>query len=173
MSTFKKILIGFAIVFLLLIGYAIHAGVAVVSVKTPDARFWVPVPIVFGHWIGTFVNLPMKQQPEFEQFLEYREAAVEILRQLKELPDSDLVEVEKSDEHIRIFKRGDYLYVSVDQPREQVRVRLPLRAAERMLHSLMQENVNVGDLIACLEWEPAGELVHVKTQDEEIRVSLW
>jgi len=171
--TLKNFCIGFLIVALLVIGYVVEAGIAVVHVKTPDTHIWVPVPVALGHLAGKFIDLPFSQEPEFEKVLEYREAVVEILRQLQDLPDSNLIEVSKTKEHVRIFKRGDSLCVDVDNANEKVKVRLPLHTAERLLEAMSHRHVNVGDLVACLEWQPAGDIVHVKNGNEEVRVSIW
>jgi len=171
--TLKNFFTGFLIVVLLVTIYIIHAGFVVVHVKSSDANLWVPVPIALGSMIGAFVNLPLACKPEFEKALEYREAATEILSQLKNLPDADLVEVTKPKEHVRIFKRGNSLCIDVDSDNEKVKVRVPLRTAERLLQALSHQNVNVGEIVACLEWQPSGDIVHVQTGQEEVRVSIW
>jgi hypothetical protein len=169
----KNVFIGFLILLLLLIGYAIQAGVAVIHVTTPEARFWFPVPVALGHLVGEFINIPRSECPELESLLEYREAAAEVLRQLQDLPDSDFVEVRKANEHVRIFKRGNSLYVHVETPNEKVSVRLPLHTAQSLIEALNSQRINLGGLIACLEWQPSGGLVHVKTGQEEVRISIW
>jgi hypothetical protein len=169
----KNVLIGFLILLLLLIGYTIQAGVAVIHVRTPEARFWFPVPVALGHLVGGLINLPPLERPELESILEYREVAAEVLRQLQSLPDSNFVEVSKANEHVRIFKRADSLYVHVETPDERVSVRLPLHIARSLIETLNSQRINLGDLIACLEWQPSGDLVHVKTGQEEVRISIW
>jgi hypothetical protein len=171
--TLKNFFTGFLIVILLATIYVIHAGFVVIHVKSPEANVWVPVPIALGHLVGAFVNLPLTCQPEFEKALEYREAVTEILSQLKDLPDADLVEVTKPKEHVRIFKRGNSLCIDVDNANEKVKVRVPLRTAERLLQALNRRNVNIGEVVACLEWQPSGDIVHVQTGQEEVRVSIW
>jgi hypothetical protein len=171
--TFKNFVIGFLIVVLLLTAYVIHAGFVVVHVKSREANVWVPVPIALGHLVGAFVNFRLRDRPEFEKALEYREAAAEILKQLKDLPDAELVEVTKPHEHVRISKRGNSLCIDVENLNEKVKVRVPLRAARRLLESLNRHTVNVGELVACLEWQPSGDIVHVQTGREEVRVSIW
>src|SRR5262245_12643941 len=171
--TLKNFVTGFLIVVLLLAVYIIHAGFVVVHVRSPQANIWVPVPIGLGHIIGSFANVPLTCRPEVEKALEYREAAVEILSQMKDLPDADLVEVTKPNEQVRIFKRGDSLCIDVSSANEKVKVRVPLRTAEHLLQSLSRQNVNVGEVVACLESQPSGDIVHVQTQQEEVRVSIW
>src|SRR6478736_3906045 len=112
--TFKNFFTKFFIVVLLLTAYVIHAGFVVVRVKSPDTNLWIPVPIALGHLAGTFFTLPLPHDTEFEKAMEYREAATEILSQIKDLPDSDFVEITKPNEHVRIFKRGNSLCIHVD-----------------------------------------------------------
>ena len=75
--------------------------------------------------------------------------------------------------HVRIFKRGNSLCIDVDNANEKVKVRVPLRTAERLLQALNRRNVNIGEVVACLEWQPSGDIVHVQTGQEEVRVSIW
>lgn len=169
----KNILLGFLIVSAVLAAYVIHTGIAVLHVKTPDVHLWIPVPVALGHLAGNFVKLPLAKASQWEKFREHRKDIIDIVRQLKEVPDADLVEVTNAKEHVRIFKRADALHVHVETPREQVKVRLPLRSVERLIETLSQSPANVGTLVACLEQQPSGDLVHVKTDREEVRVSIW
>ncbi len=171
--TFRNFVIGFLIAVLLLTAYVIHAGFFVVHVKSADANIWVPVPIALGHLVGAFVNFSLADQPDFQNALEYREAATEIIKQLKDLPDAEFVEVTRPNEHVRIFKRGNALCIDVENLSEKVKVRIPLRSAARLLQALNRDSVNVGELVACLEWQPSGDIVHVQTGREEVRVSIW
>src|SRR5207247_6771156 len=109
MLVLKKILLGFLIVFLLFITYAVHAGIAVVQVKTPDTRLWIPIPIALAQLAGDFIEVPFSKQEEFRQFLQYSEPLKECLNQLLEMPDAELVEVRKADEHVLFYKRGNYI----------------------------------------------------------------
>lgn len=104
--TLKNVLIGFLAAVLLLVGYAVHAGIAIVSVHSPDTNLWIPVPVALGHVVGMFIDLPMPKDREIEELMEYRVLAAELLRQLHDLPDCNLVEVDKRDEKVRIFKQG-------------------------------------------------------------------
>src|SRR5881628_3880174 len=107
MLVLKKIFLGFLIVFLLFITYSVNAGVAVVQVKTPDTRLWIPIPIALARLAGNFIEVPLSKQEEFRQFLQYSEVLKEGLKQLLEMPDTDLVEVRKAREHVLIYKRGN------------------------------------------------------------------
>ena len=172
-TAFKYIFIGLLTCFLLLVGYVVQAGIAIVHVRTPDTRLWVPVPVALGSIAGHLVNLPLKMDRDFQEVWQYREAAAEILRQLPGLPDAEFVEVRQRREHVRIFKRADSLHIQVDTPSEKVNVRLPIETVERLVEVLSDPSASMGDLFACLEWQSAGDLVYVKTANEEVRISLW
>ena len=172
-TAFKYIFIGLLTCFLLLVGYVVQAGIAIVHVRTPDTRLWVPVPVALGSIAGHLVNLPLKMDRDFQEVWQYREAAAEILRQLPGLPDAEFVEVRHRREHVRIFKRADSLHIQVDTPSEKVNVRLPIETVERLVEVLSDPSASMGDLFACLEWQSAGDLVYVKTANEEVRISLW
>ena len=173
MLVLKKIFLGFLIVFLLFITYAVHAGVAVVKVKTPDTRLWIPIPIALAQLAGKFIEVPLSNQEEFRQFLQYREPLKESLNQLLEMPDADLVEVRKAGRHVLVYKRGNYLLVDAYDRGEQVKVRAPIKSLQRLLEALSKPSPDIGDLITSLALQPPGDLVYVKTRKEEVRVSVW
>jgi hypothetical protein len=172
-TAFKYIFIGLLTCFLLVVGYVVQAGFAVVHIRTPDTRLWVPVPVALGSIAAHLIDVPLKMEGDFQEVWQYREAAAEILRQLPGLPDAEFVEVRSQRDQVSIFKRADFLHIQVDTPNEKVNVRLPIQTVERLADALSDPNASVGDLFACLEWQSAGDLVYVKTRDEEIRISLW
>ena len=173
MLALKKILLGFLAVFLLFMIYAVHAGVAVVQVKAPDTRLWIPIPIALAQLAGNFIEVPLSKQEEFRQFLQYREPLKEVLNQLLVMPDSDLVEVRKAGEYVLVYKRGNYLLMDAYDRGEQVKVRVPIQTLGRLLVALSKPAPDLGDLIASLALQPPGDLVYVKTRKEEVRVSVW
>jgi hypothetical protein len=168
----KKICLGILISFLFLTAYIIQAGIALVDVKTPEVHLWIPVPVALGHLAGEFVDLPQIDKKEWAELMEHRAAVTEILRQLRYLPDANFVEVEKAEEHIRIYKQADALWVSVNTPQEKVEVRLPLKMVEHLIAVLNSQHPTVGDIISCLEWQTSGDLVRVDTGRERVRISL-
>jgi len=169
----KKIFLGFLIVFLLFITYAVHAGVAVVQVKTPDTRLWIPIPIALAQLAGGFIEVPFSKQEEFRQFLQYSKPLKEGLNQLLEVPDADLLEVRKAGEHVLIYKRGNYLLMDAYDRGEQVKVRVPIQSLQRLLEAASKPSPDIGDLIASLDLQGPDDLVYVKTRKEEVRVSVW
>jgi len=171
MLALKKILLGFVAVFLLFMIYAVHAGVAVVQVKAPDTRLWIPIPIALAQLAGNFIEVPLSKQEEFRQILQYREPLKEGLNQLLAMPDTDIVEVRKADEHVLVYKRGNDLLVDAYDHGEQVKVLVPIQSLQRLLVALSKPAPDLGDLIASLDLR--GDLVYVKTRSEEVRVSVW
>jgi len=105
--------------------------------------------------------------------MKYREEVGQLLRQLPGLPDADFVEVQSTKRQVRIFKRGDSFCVNVTTPKEKVNIRLPIETIERLVETFDDPSLNVGDLIACFEWQKSGDLVFVKTNSEEVRISIW
>jgi hypothetical protein len=172
-TAFKYIFVGLLAAFLLFVGYVVQAGIAIVRVKTPDARLWVPVPVALGTIAGHLVDVPLKWDHHCQEVWQYREAIAEMLRQLPSLPDADFVEIRKGREEVHIFKRDDFLYVRVDHPGEKVDIRLPIQTVDRLAKVLGDPDASLGDLFGCLQWQEAGELVRVETNGEEIQISLW
>jgi hypothetical protein len=171
--TLKNIFLGFLIGVLLLVGYAIHAGIALVSVRSPEARLWIPVPIALGHLVGKFIDLPLPKEQQIEELMGYRTALAAIVRELHDLPDCTLVEVDKQNEKVRISKLGNSLLVSVDDQEDHVRLRIPLQTVDHLMEAIDKPHPTVGDIVACLEWQPSGDLVYVKSKEDEVRISIW
>ena len=172
MLIFKNICMGFLLFLLIITAYIMEAGFAVVDVSTPDARIWIPLPLAIGHWAGDLVSIPLERQAAWKKIMPYRQAAAEILRQVKDLPDTDFVTVQKANEQVRIYKQGEALYISVDSAREKVQVRLPLAIMQKLIPVLNSPNARVGDLIACLEGQSSGNLIDIQDGDEHVRISL-
>lgn len=173
MPVVKKIFLGFLIVVSLFIAYAVHAGVAVVQVKSPHTRLWIPIPIALGRLVGNFIELPLSKQEKFRKFLQYREPLQESMNELLKMPDADLVEVRKAGEHVFVYKRGDYLLLDAHSRGEEVKIRVPIKSLQRLLQAVCEPSSDLGDLIASLELQPSGDLVYVKTKREEVRISVW
>jgi hypothetical protein len=175
--TIKKALkyIGLTLLVLVVVGiiYVIQAGFAIVKVTTSDTRIWLPVPIALGQLVGKMVALPLKKDEQVQEFWKYREEIGQLLRLLPGLPDADFVEVQSAKEQVRIFKRGDSFCVQVRGLNEQVDARLPIETIERLALSFDDPSPDLGDLFASLKGQSAGDLVYVKTNNEEVRISIW
>lgn len=173
MLILKKIFFGFLIIFLLFGAYAVHAGVAVVQVKSPDTQLWIPVPIALGQLAASFIELPMSKREKFRQLLQYRDLLREGMNELVNMADADLVEIHKADEHVLIYKRGNYLLLDANNRDEEVKIRIPIQSLQRLLEAVSEPSPDLGDLIASLELPPSGDVVYVKTKREEVRISIW
>ena len=172
-SACTYIALTFLIVSFLLVGYVVQAGIAIVSVRTPDTRVWVPIPVAFAHVAASFLDVQLKMEKDFQEFWRHREEAREVLQQLPGLPDVELVRVDKSNEHVLIFKRDDALFVHAKTATDNVEIRIPISAIERLAQALENPNPSIGELFACLEWQSSGNLLHVTTSEEEIKIALW
>ncbi|MFN8009349.1 MAG: hypothetical protein U0V70_20435 [Terriglobia bacterium] len=172
-SAFK--VIGLTLLVLMAVGifYVIESGFAIIRVKTPDTNLWLPVPIAFGELAGKMVTLPLQQDQQLKELWKYREEFGEILRQLPGLPDANFVEVQNSKEQVRIFKQGDSFCVQVTTPDEKVNIRLPVETVARLAETFDDPAPDLGDFIASLKGGSAGDLVYVKTNNEEVRISIW
>lgn len=172
-TAFKYIALGLLVLFTAGIIYVIQAGFAIVKVSTPDTRIWLPVPIALGQLVGGMVEIPLRHDEQFEEFWKYREEIGQILHLLPGLPDADFVEVQSKKEQVRIFKRGDSFCIQVTSPTEQVNARLPIETIERLADAFDDPSPDLGDFFASLKGQSAGDLVHVKTNTEEVRISIW
>lgn len=168
----NKIMITLGVLFLIGTTYLIESGIAIVDIDTPEVRLWIPVPIALGHWACDLANVAIERQRGWDKVMQYRIEIAEILRQIKELPDADLVEVQNPREQVRIYKRADALYVSVDSTKEKVLVRLPTQAVDNLVKAFSSPRISAGDLFACLEWQSGGDLIKVQNGKERIRISL-
>ena len=148
-TAFKYIALGLLILFTAGIIYVIQAGFAIVKVSTQDTRIWLPVPIALGQLVGKMVALPLKQDEHFQEFWKYRE------------------------EIGQIFKRGDSFCIQVTSPDEQVNARLPIETIEQLADAFDDPSPDLGDFFASLKGQSAGDLIYVKTNTEEVRISIW
>ena len=57
-------------------------------------------------------------------------------RELRDAGDTDLVEVRDGDEHVRVFRRGETVYVHVDEDKDKtVRIEMPASIVDALLAS--------------------------------------
>ena len=172
-TAFKYIALGLLVLFTAGIIYVIQAGFAIVRVRTSDTRIWLPVPIALGQIVGKMVEFPLKHDEQFQEFWKYREEIGKILHLLPGLPDADFVEVQSTKQQIRVFKRGDSFCVQVTGPDEQVNARVPIETIERLADVFDDPSPDLGDFFASLKGQSAGDLVYVKSNTEEVRISIW
>lgn len=92
-------------------------------------------------------------------------------RELRDAGDADFVEMQEGDEHVRVYRRGDRVFVEVDEDgTEKVRVRMPAAIVNTLLGTEGEEL----DLLAAMrELARSGDQDLVEIQDEGTRVRVW
>lgn len=158
---------------LLLVGALLSSTWVVVDVRTSDTpRIIVPVPLGVARAALAFAPEQARhvKLPELEN---YADIAEEIVEELLDAPDGILVEVHDGNEHVVISKIGDDIEVSVDGDEEEVSIKLPLTAAAEILGSFNADELETREVLTALSSISRTDLVHVRTEDEEVRVWIW
>jgi hypothetical protein len=171
----KPLLAGLAAIPLAL-GLLVYAtGLAIVDVREggPDGtHLIVPVPLALAN-VGLLFVHQKHQQVDCAEFAPYREAALRLARELRRAPDARFVEVEDSQEHVTVDKVGDILVVEVHDGDEDVLVRVPLAALEKLAESYDGKSFHAVDVLAAIRKAPVGEVVRVHDGDDQVRVWIW
>jgi hypothetical protein len=160
----------------LLLGACLSSSYVIVDVKPDDGpRIIVPVPLMFARAAFAFAPDEAKhiEIPELAEFENYADLAEEIIDELIDAPDGVLVEVHDGDDHVVIAKAGDEIEVNVNGDNEEVSLRLPLPLVADILDSFDGEEIETGKILAALSSFSRKDLVHVRTEDEEVRIWLW
>jgi len=152
-------------------------GIMVVDVKDKDGtRIVIPVPLLVAQ---TAAGLAPAQAAadavdrELARARPYLPAAEEFLAALADGPDFELVRVDEGDEHVRIDKVGDLLRVSVDSPRENVKVNVPFDLAREVLRRTREGRVSPADLVAAVRQARLTQLVDVRDGGEHVTITVW
>jgi len=118
--------------------YVVHEGAVRIAVdeQAPGGthiRLLLPAALVpVGMW---FVP-DRKLREATAQARPWLPAIKTASQELARLPDSDLVEVRDTEQHVSISKRGALLVIDVQSPRERVHVSVPLRTVNRLARQL-------------------------------------
>lgn len=169
-----KLIIGFLVAPAIFAGLLLSADYAVVDVREggPDGmRIIVPVPLSLARLALNFAPAEAKyvQVPEIAEYLPYAER---IVAELRNAPDGLLVSVEERSQSVRVEKVGDTLAVHVEDGAEVVDVQVPLDAVLDIVRAYDGEGFDTRDLVRAVG-RARGNVVHVKTDDEEIKVWVW
>ena len=171
----KTLLAGLAAVPLVL-GLLVYAtGLAVVDIREggPDGtRLIIPVPLALANTALLFVHQKHKRI-ECPEFAQHRDAAIRLARELQRSPDARFVEVEGPGERVTIDKAGDILVVEVQGGDEEVLVRVPLAALEKLIESYDGRSFSATDVLAAMRKAPPGECVRVHDGADHVRVWIW
>jgi hypothetical protein len=163
-------------------GLTLAAGVGVASMDyvvvdvkpgKDDPRIVVPVPLLFAEAALAFVpdkELDLRMDDEARRYLPVAHALV---RELRSIPDTELVSVEDDGEKVTITKRGETLEVRVADGEERVAVNLPLDCVEQLLDSGNAGRVDVRRALRGLHQFGRTDLVDVRNGEEHVRVYVW
>ncbi len=117
--------------------YAVQSGIAIIDVrdKVEGRHVFIPVPVgLVNHGINMLPG-QMLQQVRGELGPHHR-IIQKLSNELEKIPDTDFVEIQKSDGRIVISKSGRNLIIHVDTPNESVYVRVPIRSTGALIAKL-------------------------------------
>jgi len=161
---------------LLLLGLVASSGLVVVDVKPSDGpRIVVPVPLFLAHAALSFAPQEATEV-EVPELGEYSEIAGRLVAELRDCDDAVLVEVDDRDDHVLIEKIGDEIAIEVSSDDEEVSVRIPLAAAAEVLESYDGGRLRVAGVLDALSSSSSlsgTDLVHVRSENEEVKIWVW
>jgi hypothetical protein len=135
----------------------------------------VPVPLFLAHAALGFAP-DEATEVEVPELGEYSDIAGRLVAELRDCPDGILVEVDDGGDHVLIEKVGDEIAIEVTSDREDVSVRIPLAAASEILESYDGRRLRVAGVLDALSSSSSlsgTDLVHVRSDDEEVRIWVW
>lgn len=158
---------------LLLVGLVLSSSCVVVDVRQADGpRIFVPVPIGLARTALAFAP-DEARHIEIPELAEYSDVAARIVDELLDASDGVLVEVHDGDDHVWIEKVGDELEIEVESGTETVSVRAPLTLLADVLESYDGEELRTREVLKALSDVSRTDLVHVRTDNEEVKVWIW
>ena len=118
--------------------YTFHEGVIRVDVDEfrpggSHVHLWVPaatVPMAM-HFVPKHPLCDAAQPAQ-----EFLPVAHALFKELKKFPDTEFVEVNDDEQHVRIRTHGEKLQIDVDAPDEKVHLLVPLGALDDMVGQL-------------------------------------
>jgi hypothetical protein len=115
--------------------------VSVVEKRSHGTNVHLMVPAVLVPVVLEFVpsHKLHLQAGETRKWLPAVKAA---MRELERCPDATLVQVTSPGENVNISKRGNSLYIDVDDPGETVHVSFPVPVARTVVQKLEESNPN-------------------------------
>jgi hypothetical protein len=158
---------------LLAIGALAGSSWLVVDVRPEEGpRIVVPAPLFVARCALAFAP-PEVRSIEIPDVKEYSELAEEVLADLHEAPDGLLVEINDSKAQVQIEKRGAELLVEIESDDEDVSMHLPIQLAIEILEGMEGERVELRNVLASISRAPHTELLHLLTDEEEVKVWIW
>lgn len=150
---------------------------------------WIHVEVLEKDGAEVRVNLPMSavevalEVAEDEAFdqgyitIDETDITVEELRaiwqELRSSGDGEYVRVMDGDEHVRVFRQGDYIKVHVsdgdDELSEQVNLEVPVSVVDALL-SGSGDQLNIRAAIEELQKTTQGEVINIRDGRDHIRI---
>lgn len=161
--------------FALIAGILASSSYLVVDIeeKGPDGiHLIIPVPLALARVALRFVPDHETRIP-CPELAEYLPAAKRVIEELTAAPDSELVRLEEGEELVLISKVGENLEVEVHERDEDVVVSLPLPVVVEILESYDGESFAAADVLSALTGISRSDLVHVRSDNEAVRVWIW
>lgn len=156
-------------------GAVLNSSIMLVTVHNDDVKLLIPVPLALAQIALAFCPDEVKriEVPELAQYIPYLE---DVVTALQEAPDAVFVEVEDGSDHVRVYKEGGLLKVTVRaRTDEQVTVQIPFVSMMAVVHAYDTEGkfFRTSRLVGALRAAPSGDLVHVIDGDDEVRIRMW
>ena len=92
-------------------------------------------------------------------------------RELKSAGDAEFVTVEGKDENVKIYRKGDRVFVDVDDHSEDqtVRIEMPVTVVDALLGG-EDDRLDLRAAVAQLKDLGTGDIVRVEGGDEHVRI---
>ena len=145
MMWLAKLGLGLGGTIVLAAGYSFHEGVIRVSVDEHRANGEHLHLVVPAALVPVAVRLAPQHAMEdaARQAGPWLPTVRRIAKELRKLPDAELVEVRDADEHVRIRTQDGKLLLDVESPRETVHVACPLTTIEDIFEGILARRPRV------------------------------
>jgi len=152
-----------------------NTSYVVVDVTTDGHHIVIPAPLMV---VRAAVALAPAEKTRLAcpELAQHRDTAQRVVQELLASPDGELVRVENAEEVVSISKRGETVYVEVHDREQDVSINVPLEALLDLLDRYDDEGFYASDVLKVLgQIGQIGrtDLVHVRTENEEVTVRVW
>ena len=134
-------------------------------------HLWIPVPLSLARTALQFVP-PDAARIDNPEMAVYLPLARSLARELEDVRDAALIEVNNGDNKVSIVKSGEHLIVDVLTQDEKVHISVPVRVLREVLESWGGETLRVETALSSLRGV-SGEVVHVLSRDAEVKIAVW
>lgn len=130
----------------------------------------VPLPLVRA---GAALVPDQAAAAETAELERFRPLARRLLGELRQVPDAELVRIEKGHERVSVRKEGEDLRVQVKRADGEVRVAVPLDGLEELFRRSEGRELRLSDAVAVLSSASRGDLVYVRGGEGVVKVEVW